>query len=186
MAAYPPRFGPVYWKVIHLTGKRLDAFASQPAPTDHAEKLWAFLHGLDAHLPCGMCVSHFLQFLGEHPLPTVEEVCAGRKDGTSKDAETYFHWTVDLHNHANEASGKVSISYIEANDAFQRDWNDVAENQRLSESQRVRLEDQAKIRQLQEELKQKTSSTPLIVLMVLCGLLCVCLFVCLWVLARRH
>lgn len=170
MAAYPPRFGPVLWKVIHLHGKRLDFLTLmdykttqekqtedegvQAAPEKARDRavLWRFLNELDAHLPCKGCSLNFLAFLAENPLPEYE-VHPSREPKKNE----FFHWTVDLHNHANDKTGKRTFTYEEAEAQFEKDWMSKDENLRLEQAQKYRLEDHAKIKQLEDDIAQLES-----------------------------
>jgi hypothetical protein len=154
MASYPPRFGPRLWPIIHLDGKRLDAMImsdrlrarGQETEEDYEKKrqdLYDFLHNLDSHVPCITCSRNFLKFRDQHPLPDMR---------TSEDG-AFFRWTVDLHNHANEITGKRHVGYDEAEQMFQDQWMNMDENFKLADAQVHRLEDHKKIKDLEEELK---------------------------------
>jgi hypothetical protein len=162
MAAYPPRFGPPYWKIIHLTGRRLDAIFQEEWKelvenksnkdiilSKKRETLWNFLNDLDDMLPCDACSRHFLWFRNEHPLPS-RQITAEHQPIR----DSFWKWTVDLHNHTNNITGKRVISYEEAEEMFQKEWLSMDENAVLSHAQRVRMEDHAKIQSLQESLRK--------------------------------
>lgn len=159
MATYPPKFGPHLWRIIHLQAKRLDGMCAHDYKQltkgeeiltfqNQRKVLYEFLHNLDAHIPCGGCSINFLSFRDEHPVPSPE---------LQKDQEplenTFFHWSVDLHNHANAITGKRNVSYDEAQKMFEKEWLDEGEEIEISKAQRMRLEDHFKIKELEEELK---------------------------------
>lgn len=160
--AYPPRFGPKYWTIIHLTAFRIDEmrhYQSTQKKTDydkHIPALANFLREIPLHIPCIGCVKNFEKFLKDHPVPNEHE-----KYNSKDHRQLFFHWSVDAHNHANQSTGKRIISYEEADKLFLEEWS--APLDTLSETYKKRLEDHAKIQQLEDELertlKEKTMDT---------------------------
>lgn len=136
---------------------------------DKRQVLWDGLHRLDARLPCISCSRNFLKFRNAHPLPDVHKAPEG----------AFFKWTVDLHNHANEITGKRKVSYEEAEEMFNKQWMDMEENLALADAQVARLEDHKKIKDLEDEVKHlkqgdrltdNATNTALLVSLVVVGL----------------
>lgn len=160
MAAYPPRFGPVLWSWIHLSAHRLDVMRfwywtqleiGQGDPTvdypTKIESLHRFLQDIPSHVPCEACSINFTKFLSEHPLPDWKVT-----KETKPDPEVFWKWSVDGHNHANAITGKRIVDYPEARDMFNDQWMNLQTQQDLSVSQRQRLEDHTKMKELEAEL----------------------------------
>jgi hypothetical protein len=170
MASEPVRFGPVFWKIIHLYAKQLDIFTRwdyernrldtteferkhngrKPEIKDYSRKrlaLWDFLYNLDLHIPCESCGRNFLKFRDLHPLP---EMLPLIESDTPPDSDLYFKWSVDLHNHANIITKKPEVSYEEAEQMYNKDWTDVNKTVELRERQKLIV----RIGQLEQEIEE--------------------------------
>ena len=103
MAHYPASYAGPYWKMIHFTALRLD---EPNIPKATRTVLWEYLNQLEHHLPCQLCVDSLRGFLREHPLPETN----------------IFAWSVECHNHANQATGRPPINLENARKYVEQDW----------------------------------------------------------------
>jgi hypothetical protein len=149
MASYPPRFGPVYWDVIHLTAKRLDFFCSVESIATKSQfskeitALHRFMHDLPLHLPCPSCGQHFTEFMAEDPLPPTDKY----------EERSFFQWSVRAHNHTNRLIHKREITYEEAEALFKERW--YGDAGKLQRAEKNRLEDHRTIKALQRQMGQQ-------------------------------
>lgn len=160
VSSFPPVWGNSFWRVIHVNATRLDMYSTSDAIARgkgetpdpyiaYRKALYDFLVYLPYYLPCAKCEQNFQQFVLEFPLPAM--------DPPIENAKIFFHWTVDLHNHANQITGKRIVSYDEAEKQYQASYTD---NAKLNEYQLARMHDSTKIKALEDELDTLKRSAP--------------------------
>lgn len=152
MSSYPPSWGPYFWKIIHISARRLDLYSTSDAisaakgePMAFAERraiLHKFLADTPEFLPCDNCEKHAQMFLIQYPIPPLNP--------PQEDAKTFFYYTIDFHNHANQITGKRIVTYKEAEANFQPSYT---EDQKLSEYQLARMQDSTRIKLLEGEIE---------------------------------
>ena len=165
MTTYPPRFGPVLWKIIHLNARRLDGMmkwdydrlvgtvTSEFNYDNDRKVMHSFLEELATYIPCGSCATNYINFKKNNPVPSYTLV-----NGEPPKKDQFFNWSVDAHNHANQITGKRNVSYKEALKMFNDEWSDPIEENRIDQAQKMRLEDHFKIKELEDELKNANST----------------------------
>lgn len=198
MAAYPPRWGQHLWPLLHLTARRVDAMTqfdfkkltSKDSTKDTIsfhrarEVLCEYLSNLEHHLPCEACAVNYRAFLAVDPVPSHE-----LKADTEPVANLFFHWSVRAHNHANRVTGKREVTNEEAEAIFQKTWMDADVNQELSHAQKIRMEDHAKMNQLEADLaalraEPKTNPVNVGLIIATLSVLVLATLIILWLLKR--
>ena len=150
-ATYPGLWGSSFWKMIHLSAKRLDLMREydakhpdKPVYTEKRQILRNLLNTLDTLLPCDTCSVNYLRFVLERPVP---------EDGLWKEGDAVFWmWTVDLHNHANGVTNKRQVSYEEAEQYYQEMF-DYSKAKDMSDAQLARMQDTNLITNLRYEIE---------------------------------
>lgn len=95
----PDSWGPYVWASIHLI-----AIGAPEAIGDRKQEFRDFVEILPSVIPCAVCRTHFAENLQKYPL----------KDEHLVSNETFFKWTVDIHNIVNQQLGKPVIEYESA------------------------------------------------------------------------
>lgn len=90
------RWGPAGWRF--LTAIAL-MFPSDATPEDF-ENYTKFFELLAYVLPCGLCRSHFAEYVKIHPVPR-------------KDARALLEWLNDLHNEINRENNKPEVPFLQ-------------------------------------------------------------------------
>lgn len=151
----PERFGPRLWPIIHMEAKRMDSLLTirqndkklrdNKAYMKHTHILYTFVDNLNTFVPCVNCAKNYLEFKTKQPLPTI--------DLEKYEKDSFWKWSVDLHNHANEQTNKRIYSYQDAARMFYKEWiRDYTEEEALSFRWK-REEDHQKITDMEEQLK---------------------------------
>jgi len=80
-------FGPVLWYQLRLIAAMLDDDANA-FRSDRKQALHGLLTGIIASIPCGHCHSHALQYIADHPPPTLAS--------TESLSSTYTDWVTNF------------------------------------------------------------------------------------------
>ena len=84
--------GPPIWKDLHIYAKTWNG---------NAEEQQQFIGKIKNRIPCGECKGFWVQETKDNPAP-------------SESADSFFKWTVDVHNKVNVKLGKSEMSLEEA------------------------------------------------------------------------
>jgi hypothetical protein len=98
MGMSPDVWGPIFWNTMHIVSL---GYNPEPSKREQEDAI-RFYKALETMLPCGICRSHYTQFLQEMP---VERAVGSRDD--------LIYWVFQLHNKVNENLGKRQISFDE-------------------------------------------------------------------------
>lgn len=101
-----PSFGPHVWRIIHLAAIN---FPERDPTEEDIKAFQTLIDGLALTLPCQMCREHFKQILAS-------DFKLESKHFQNRD--TLFAWSVDLHNHVNNRTGKEYTTDINTWDRF--------------------------------------------------------------------
>lgn len=197
--SYPPIFGPRLWMQGHFTCRRIDAMMKlrhkmAVARQDHKEydrkieSLYHYVQSFPDHIPCNMCAQHFVAYMIAFPLPSIEvDLETGEPEGTA-----FTHWMVDAHNAVNVRTGKLTVSYQQADEFHHRDWLDPTSNKQAAIGQAQRLQDQKRIQELETELRQvcgddkgATSITNIALLITILIVSVIGIIIIVWLLRRK-
>jgi len=107
MGMFPPHWGYAFWYWIHSCAwARVERYGLEgQIPVEEAEHLRGFMRHLCVHLPCFWCTHHCGRYTQENP-PKCET------------AGDFWRYTVDFHNAVNKRTGKLQLSYQEAQRAL--------------------------------------------------------------------
>jgi hypothetical protein len=106
MGLSPIIWGKEGWHFIHFIAL---AYPTNPTNEDK-ENYLKFINSLSDVLPCPFCGKHFKENMEQMP-PKLEN------------KESFFNWTVDMHNLVNRDNGKREFSYEEAKEELQKKAN---------------------------------------------------------------
>ena len=100
---YPPRWGPHFWKVLHLL-----AFSYHPAHFEGAAtKFTSTVKQICYNLPCPSCSLHAMQYIERYPI----------KVGSRLEAVT---WMNNFHNNVNQRLNKKVFTLQQSLESIQR------------------------------------------------------------------
>jgi len=104
----PTVWGPIFWFSLH------NGAAKYPEnPSNHMkEKIKGFINGIPYMLPCEECSDHAKNFIEKNK---------DRLDDIVKDRDSFFKFTYDLHDNANDIVGNKKISLEEAKKIYYDD-----------------------------------------------------------------
>jgi hypothetical protein len=111
MGLSPNIWGKEGWHFIHFIAL---AYPTNPTNEDK-ENYLKFINSLSDVLPCPFCSKHFKENIEQMP-PKLEN------------KESFFNWTVDMHNLVNRDNGKREFSYEEAKKELQKKANSTIKN----------------------------------------------------------
>lgn len=97
MGLNPQVWGKNAWHFIHYVAL---AYPDNPTEQDKLEYR-KFLESLQTVLPCAICAANFRKKMETYP-PNLDN------------RQSFFEWTVDIHNKVNEYNHKSILSYDEA------------------------------------------------------------------------
>lgn len=93
-------WGPELWRILHSSAERIGSQVLKRLPEEE-KRIWAgLLSSLRFSLPCPLCKKHYTQFSSTHPL-------------LSMDRSTIRAWLYDLHQDANQHTGKEQMITLE-------------------------------------------------------------------------
>jgi hypothetical protein len=98
MGMSPDVWGPIFWNTMHIVSL---GYNPEPSKREQDDAI-RFYKSLETMLPCGICRSHYSQFLQEMP---VEQAVGSRDD--------LIYWVFQLHNKVNANLGKRQITFDE-------------------------------------------------------------------------
>lgn len=94
----PDVWGPIFWNTMHIVSL---GYNPEPSEREQDDAI-RFYKSLETMLPCGICRTHYAQFLQEMP---VEQAVKSRDD--------LIYWVFQLHNKVNANLGKREITFNE-------------------------------------------------------------------------
>lgn len=98
MGMSPDVWGPIFWNTMHIVSLGYNLEPSKKEQDDAVK----FYKSLETMLPCGICRSHYSEFLREMP---VEHAVGSRDD--------LIYWVFQLHNKVNVNLGKREFTFDE-------------------------------------------------------------------------
>lgn len=96
MGMSPDVWGPLFWHTMHIVSL---GYNPEPSKREQDDAI-RFYTSLETMLPCGICRTHYAQFLQEMP---VEHAVKSRDD--------LIYWVFQLHNKVNANLGKRQITF---------------------------------------------------------------------------
>ena len=93
----PEKFGPYFWKIIHMISFEYPNNPTRKEKTDHIN----FILSLQFILPCKQCRHNLSKTLKRMKF----------KETDMKNKNTFSRFCVDLHNEVNKELGKPIVSY---------------------------------------------------------------------------
>ena len=104
----PDKWGPPFWKTIHITALYIDYLYLQK-PHEALMRWKKFLDGITHALPCGQCEQHFLSFIQKNSPPTSSK---------GADDPAFLKWTIMAHNDVRRRNNKTTPSEEEVVNAY--------------------------------------------------------------------
>jgi hypothetical protein len=98
MGMSPDVWGPIFWHTMHIVSL---GYNPEPSKQEQDDAI-RFYKSLERMLPCGICRSHYSEFLREIP---VEQAVGSRDD--------LIYWVFRLHNKVNVNLGKREFTFDE-------------------------------------------------------------------------
>lgn len=104
----PDKWGPPFWKAIHITALYIDYLYLQK-PQEALMRWKKFLDGITHGLPCGQCEHHFVKYQKSHQPPT---------SSRGADDPQFLKWTIMAHNDVRKRNNKPTPSVEEVVNAY--------------------------------------------------------------------
>lgn len=98
MGMSPDIWGPIFWHTMHIVSL---GYNTEPSKREQDDAI-KFYRSLESMLPCGICRTHYSEFLREMP---VEDAVRSRDD--------LIYWVFQLHNKVNVHLGKRAFTFDE-------------------------------------------------------------------------
>ena len=111
--ANPNEWGPLLWKILHITSLSLGKHTIQLLQQDEINALKQFIKQVGLVIPCKICKTHYIEYSRSHKINyTYVEL---------RDSVSYYYW--NLHSEINKSNGKHDIEFNELTTLYNK--NDI-------------------------------------------------------------